>query len=63
MKNNNEETYLEERIDLTIEPRERAFSQEHIGRNDHSELIETRTLVGGQINGAGYALSQFYHCP
>ena len=41
--NNNDETYLEERIDLTVEPRERAFSQENIGRNDQSELIETRT--------------------
>ena len=59
----NEETYLEDRIDLTIEPRERAFSQENIGRNDQSELIETRTLMGGQLNGAGYALSQYYHCP
>lgn len=59
---NNEETFLEERMeDLTVEHRERAYSQENIGRNDQSELIETKT-IGSQMHG-GYALSQYYQGP
>ena len=41
---NNEGTFLEERIDLTVEQRERAYSQDNIGRNDLSEMIETKTI-------------------
>jgi hypothetical protein len=58
---NDEENVVEERIELTVEPRERAFSQDHFNRNDMSELIETKTIAS-HIAGGGYALSQ-YICP
>lgn len=48
---------LEERVDLTLEPRERAYSQDNM-RNDQSELIETRT-VNSQHPHKGFCLSQF----
>ncbi len=50
------ENILEERTEMTIEPRERAYSQDQM-RNDHSELIETRTI--NSQHHKGFCLSQF----
>ena len=51
---NNEETYVEDRIDLTLEPPRGAYSQ--IDHNDFTELA-------GNHTGAGLALSQYYQGP
>jgi hypothetical protein len=50
------ESILEERTEMTVEPRERAYSQDQM-RNDHSELIETRTI--NSQHHKGFCLSQF----
>jgi flagellar biosynthesis GTPase FlhF len=51
---NNEETYAEERIDLTLEPPRGAYSQ--IDHNDMTDLAGAHT-------GGGLALSQYYQGP
>ena len=51
---NNEETYLEERIELTVDQHRGAYSQ--IDQNDLTDL-------GGNNNGGGLALSQYYQGP
>ena len=53
---NKSSNILEEREEFTVEPRERAYSQDNF-RNDHSELIETRTI--NSQNHKGFCLSQF----
>ncbi len=51
---NNEETYVEERIDLTLDQPRGAYSQV-----DHNDL----TYLAGNHPGGGYALSQHYQGP
>lgn len=55
---NNEETYLEERNEFTMENRGRAYSQ--VDHNEQSELIESKTVASQFQHGPGLALSQYY---